>query len=261
MERVDVLRAAQRARVKRGEIALWNLGGAGFVVRTASATLLIDPFLGDSNPPDWERAIPPAFAPESLQDVDAVLLTHEHSDHADPVALREVAARTPAVVFGPGSAIEVARQEAALPAVRARVLEHDDAVEVAGTRITAVQAYDPGAKGANGYVAEAEGVTLVHCGDSLYFPGLVTLGERWQIDALCVAIGTNPPGRMFYMDESDAARAARDVGAGMLVPMHFNLWRKTLMDPRRVATVTRWYAPHTRVVPAYLGRRINVRHD
>ena len=196
----DVLLTARRARVAEGEIALWNLGGAGFALRTPAATLLIDPFLGPSNPPEWVRAIPPAFAPESLREVEAVLLSHEHSDHADPVALREVAGRTHALVLGPASGIEVAREQAGLPADRARRLAHGESVAMAGARITAVPMHDPNARGANGYVVEAGGVTVVHCGDSLYFPGFVELGHRWQIDALCVAVGANPPGRSYYMD-------------------------------------------------------------
>ena len=35
----------------------WYIGGAGYIVRTDQATLLIDPFLGPSNPPSWLRAI------------------------------------------------------------------------------------------------------------------------------------------------------------------------------------------------------------
>ena len=84
---VDLPAVVARARIRVGKIALWYTGGAGYVVKTAGATLLIDPFVGPSNPTDWIRAIPPAFDPERLTDIDAVVLTHEHGDHADPDAL------------------------------------------------------------------------------------------------------------------------------------------------------------------------------
>jgi L-ascorbate metabolism protein UlaG (beta-lactamase superfamily) len=60
------------------------------------------------------------------------------------------------------------------------------------------------------------------------------------------------------MDESDAARVARDCGARILIPQHFDLWRGLTLDPRRVRTATSWYAPQTRVVPARFGRRITI---
>jgi L-ascorbate 6-phosphate lactonase len=286
----DVVERARRARVRSGQAALWNLGGAGFAVRTAGAFLLIDPYAGRSNPPDWVRAVPPAFDVTRLDGVDAVLMTHEHDDHADPVVLDVAARQTGAIAIGPGSCIEVARR-AGVPPARTRTLAHGDTATVGDVRITAVPAHDPGAKGANGYVLEAlpggaagagglagasgtaaggvrqsvgqsagwsVGATLAHYGDSLYFPGMAQLRERFRLDALLVAVGTNPPGHFYYMDEADAARAARDTGTRVLVPMHFNLWRATLLDPRRVATVAKWYAPDAKVIPAHFGRRIIV---
>jgi L-ascorbate metabolism protein UlaG (beta-lactamase superfamily) len=283
-EAPDTVERARRARVRLGEVALWNLGGAGFVVRSARSLLLIDPYAGPSNPPDWVRAVPPAFDASRLHNVDAVLMTHEHDDHADPVSLAAIGRQTDALAIGPATCTAVAR-EAGVPETRLRTLEPGETVLAGDFRITAVPAHDPGAKGANGYVLELldsldgvpvqveEGaghmgtepgterpprVTLAHYGDSLYFPGFAQLRQRFQLDALLVAVGTNPPGRFYYMDEADAARAARDTGARVLVPMHFNLWRATLIDPQRVATVAKWYAPQTRVIPAHYGRRITL---
>ena len=71
------LRSVRQARVGAGEIALWYIGGAGYILRTAATTLLIDPFLGPSGPPDWMREIPPAFAPETIGELgvlDAMLI-------------------------------------------------------------------------------------------------------------------------------------------------------------------------------------------
>ncbi|MCC7022975.1 MAG: MBL fold metallo-hydrolase, partial [Thermomicrobiales bacterium] len=248
------------ARVHEGEIALWYTGGAGYAVRTARATLLIDPFLGPSNPPDWLRAIPPAFAPERIGELgplDAVLITHEHADHADPVALAAVANGTTAVVYGPASAIAVA-EAAGVPGDRCRVVTRDEPFTAGDLRVTPVGIVDPLAEGCAGYVLETGSVTLLHCGDSLYFDGFVDFGTRWTLDALCVSVGNNPPGATLYMDEADAARAARDCRARMLIPQHYDLWQGITLDPRRVREVAGWYTPDTKVAPARLGRRRTV---
>ncbi|HET8523211.1 MAG TPA: MBL fold metallo-hydrolase [Thermomicrobiales bacterium] len=258
-----LLETVRRARVRANTLALWYTGGAGYILRSAGATILIDPFLGPSNPPHWMRAIPPAFDPERVEElgqIDAVLLTHEHGDHADPVALDPLGRRTLAIVGGPESCIAVAR-EAGFPLDRCLVLAHDELLHVGDVRVTAVAMHDPAAKGCNGYVIESGDVTLLHCGDSVYFSGFLELGKRWAFDAICLSVAANPPGRAIYMDEVDAARAARDAGTRILIPQHFDLWQGFTLDPRRVTIAAGWYCPEVQVRPARFCRRLTIEPD
>lgn len=254
------LQGVRRANVGTGELALWYIGGAGYIARTSTATLLIDPFIGPSNPPDWIRAIPPAFDSADLDvlgPIDAVLLSHEHGDHADPVALAAIASRTVAPVIGPLSCIDAA-STAGVPADRTVVLPHDSARSFGDLSVTAVAMHDPAAQNANGYLIQIDTVTMLHCGDSVYFSGFQELGKRWDIDAICLSVGLNPPGRQFYLDESGAARATRDSGARTLIVQHHDLWQGITIDPGRVRAVCRWYAPDVRVISARLQRRITL---
>ncbi len=258
--RPDLLRAAHRARIRSGELALWYTGGAGYVLRTTKAFLLIDPFVGPGSPPDWVRASPPALDLDGSQlasELGAVILSHEHGDHADPAALEPLARVSQAIVVGSEACVEVARQ-AGWPEARCRRICVGDEAPIADLRLTAVAANDPEARGALGFVLDTGAVRLLHCGDSLYHPGFVDVGRRWAIDALCVSVGHNPPGQTYFMDESDAARAARDVRARILIPHHYDLWQGLTLDPLRVETVARWYAPETQVVPAKLRARVTI---
>jgi L-ascorbate 6-phosphate lactonase len=256
-EHGDLLHHVASARVDPGELALWYTGGAGYIIQTSRVTILIDPYVGPDHPPYWVRAIPPAFDPDRLDGVAAVLLTHEHDDHADPVALGAIGRRTSAPIFGPASAIDIAHS-AGIPTDRCHAVTPDQTVEIGDLRLTAVPAHDPLAQECLGWVLETDAVTLLHCGDSLYFPGFLDLGRRWTIDAMCVSVGLNPPGTTFYMDESDAARAARDTGARILIPQHYDLWESTRIDPARVATVAQWYSPGIQVMPARFRQRITI---
>jgi L-ascorbate 6-phosphate lactonase len=248
------------ATVDPGDLAMWYTGGAGYVIRSVGATLLFDPFVGPSSPPDWVRVIPPAFDPERIADlgeIDAIVITHEHGDHADPDALGPLGRLTTAQVIGPAACIEVARK-AGVPEARLKVLAHDETITIGDVTLTAVEAHDPGAPGCNGYVMETGKVTMLHAGDSLYFPGFFEFGKRWAFDAICVSVGSNPPGQTFYLDESDAARAARDSGTRTLVLHHYDLWQGLTLDPERVAFATSWYAPDTTTIAAKFQERITI---
>jgi len=253
----DLVQAVRRTRVAGGDLALWPIGGAGYIVKSATALITIDPFTGPSNPPRWIRAIPPAFDPARLAGVDAVVLTHEHDDHTDPTTLTALLAHTQALVIGSAACVAVTRG-IGYPPECCRLLRHEQALAVKDVRLTAVAMHDPGAQDCNGYVVETPDVAILHCGDSLYFDGFRALARRWTLDAILVSVGVSPPGETLYMDEADAARAARDSGAQTLIPQHFDLWQSTAMDPRRVVTVAGWYCPGMPVIPAYVKQRITI---
>src|SRR6266508_1435259 len=101
MDHADLFTYVQETPVDAGKLALWDLGAAGYVLKSTNMTLLIDPFIGPGKPPEWTRMTPPAFTPGQVRGIDTVLLTHEHDDHTDPVALTAVRLRTEATVIGP----------------------------------------------------------------------------------------------------------------------------------------------------------------
>jgi L-ascorbate 6-phosphate lactonase len=244
---------AERARVTLGTIAVWYLGGAGLIVKTPGAILYVDPYVGagDSNPELGGRGVPVPFDPRAVARVDAVLCTHDHTDHTDRETLTAWREHLTPPVFGPAASIRLAR-EWGYPRRRLTALAHGDGTTVGDVRITAVRAHDPLAKGANGYLLEAQGTSLLHMGDSLYFTQLAEALEGRSVGALFVSVAHNPKSKSYYMTEADAARAARDVGASTLVPMHWDLWRAFRLDPKRVRVVARWYCPNVEVrIPTY----------
>ncbi len=71
------------------EAALWWLGQAGYVVRAAGLTVVIDPYLSDSaagESGEFSRRYPPPIQPEELS-ADIYIITHDHLDHLDPETL------------------------------------------------------------------------------------------------------------------------------------------------------------------------------
>src|SRR5690348_6040526 len=86
-----ILATLKRFRPSPEEVILWWLGQSGFALRGPNVTALIDPFLSGHE----GRRFPPAFAPESAENIDVVFCTHEHLDHFDAAAVQAIAAASP----------------------------------------------------------------------------------------------------------------------------------------------------------------------
>jgi L-ascorbate metabolism protein UlaG (beta-lactamase superfamily) len=82
-------------------------------------------------------------------------------------------------------------------------------------------------RGFGGFVIEASGRTIFHCGDSAYFPGFQEIGERYDIEVALLPIGAyDPPsGREVHMNPEEAVQAFLELGAKKLVPMHYGTFR------------------------------------
>jgi L-ascorbate metabolism protein UlaG (beta-lactamase superfamily) len=72
-------------------LTIQYLGQEGFRFSDGVTQLLIDPYLSDSvdrldgfPPGFWTRNYPPPVKPAALREIDLVLCSHDHLDHADP---------------------------------------------------------------------------------------------------------------------------------------------------------------------------------
>lgn len=247
----------ERTVVRAKTVAVWHLGGACYVVKTPKALIYLDPYVGQGDSTiTGGRAIPIAFDPLEVRLIDAVICSHDHEDHTDPQTLAAWRDHLRPPVLGPQASIQVAR-ELGYPEDRLHALEHGMAMTINDVKITAVKMFDPLAAGTNGHVLEAEGITLLHCGDSLYFPEIGDEVAAWNIDAIFVSVAHNPRGKNWYMTEVDAARAARDTNAATLVPGHWDIWQNFRMDPRRVRVAVGWYCPEVAVrIPRFTKKML-----
>lgn len=237
----------ERVRLAPGQAALWWLGQAGFAMRAGGTTLLLDPFLA-SHP---RRLSPPPFAPEQATGVGAILCTHEHIDHFDAESLPGLAAASPdAKVVVPTPLVPRVEALGILPD-RVIGAQPDESFELDGVTIHPVparhgvdvaDAYTFGRELSDGlyrylgYVVEADGLRVYHAGDTLADEELQDRLARLAPDVALLPIN----GRDHYretenlvgnLDPREAAQLAADVGAGLLVPMHFDMFPYNLGYP------------------------------
>lgn len=210
------------------QIGVTWIGHASFLIQTHGHNLLIDP-----NWARWMKVIKrikhPGIHLHDLPQIDLVLVTHAHFDHLDRKTLREVADRQPIVV-----PFEVGNLVHDLGFHSVHELNYWETHKHGPLSITLTPCHHWGARvlhdshrGFGGFVIEAGGRSIFHCGDTAYFDGFKEIGRRKKIDIALLPIGAyDPPsGREVHMNPEEAVKAFIDLGAEVLVPMHYGTFR------------------------------------
>lgn len=200
------------------------IGHASFFLQFAGHSVIVDPNWATWHGP-VKRQRQPGLRLAEVPEVDLVLITHAHFDHLHKPSLRILQARE-GIVVPNGSRKTVRRL--GFPAVHEmRVWESItfDQLEIIhtpshhwGARFIHDTHRDYG-----GYLVRAGGKSVFHCGDSAYFDGFTEIGKRYPIDVALMPIGAYdaPSGRDVHMNPEEAIRAFEDLGAKVLIPMHY----------------------------------------
>jgi len=214
--------------VQPGQFCITWIGHASFLIQTHDRNVLVDP-----NWAKWLKVIKrlkqPGFQLHHLPDIDLVLVTHAHFDHLDRRTLRRIASDQPIVVpIGVGTLVHDLGFELV------HELDYWLTIELDGLEVSLMPCHHWGARfladrhrGFGGFIIEANGRTIFHCGDSAYFDGFQEIGERHQIEVALLPIGAyDPPsGREVHMNPEQAVQAFVELGAQKLVPMHYGSFR------------------------------------
>ncbi|MDQ6912129.1 MAG: MBL fold metallo-hydrolase [Verrucomicrobiota bacterium] len=215
-------------KIKDGEICVTWIGHASFLLQTRNVNVLIDP-----NWSMWLKVVKrlkrPGVDLHHLPEIDFVLVTHAHFDHLDRRTLRKIAADQPIVVpLGVGNLVHD------LGFNIVHELDHWQRVELGPLCVSLTPAHHWGARllhdshrGFGGFVIEAEGRSIFHCGDTAYFEGFAEIGKRFEIEIALLPIGAydTPSRREVHMNPEEAVRAFGELRAKTLVPMHYGSFR------------------------------------
>ncbi|MUV90376.1 MBL fold metallo-hydrolase [Halapricum sp. CBA1109] len=254
-------------------VALWYLGCNGFFVKAADGTtVLIDPYLGTGDPPRTVRMVPVPFAPEDVGPVDAVLATHEHTDHVHGPTQGPIIADSDAPFYAPDNSVAVAREEGwaseyGFDEDRLTTVAEGETFTVGSFTVNVEPANDPDATHPVSYVIEHEAGTLFHGGDAR--PGeFETVGESYDVDLGVLAFGSagmipdkqtrEPKYTKWYNDENQIVEAAREARLDRLLPTHWDIWKGLNADPSILHHHARSFDYPGRIEIAEIGDRIDL---
>jgi len=242
---------------KPGSVALWSLGGAGFILRTQASTLYIDPYLGGSVKSEGlilYRMIPVPFNASSVKRIDATVITHEDVDHMNEDFILPAVANTTCPFIGPSSVADLLKSWG-VPENRIVTLNENDETKINDITVIALPANDANPKAANTYLFDTGKFRIFHSGDSAFVEEFSAIGRKYDIDIAAISVGLNPPGAKWYNNPSDAVQIARDLRTKVLIPMHWDLWNISLEDPHVVEREARTRMPALKVVVLKVGER------
>jgi L-ascorbate 6-phosphate lactonase len=237
-------------------VQLWYLGCNGFVLKADDGTtVFIDPYLGLGDPPRTVRMIPVPFDPTDVVEADAVLATHEHTDHVHGPSQAPILEDTDATFYGPSASVETAREwttDYDLTDDDFTEIEEGDTIEVGSLEIAVEPAHDPDADHPVSYVIRHEAGTFFHGGDARPSEAFESVGERYDIDLGVLAFGSagmipdkqtrEPKYTKWYSDENMAAEAAAQLQLDRLLPTHWDMWKGLTADPEALRHHVRSFA-------------------
>ena len=219
-----------------GAVAITWIGHSSFLVEMGGKRVLIDPVFAQFLIV-LKRRRRPGIRLRDLPPIDLVLITHAHMDHLNLPSLRGVlrlnrrrGLPAPVLVVPKGVADLVDR----LGFREVRSMEHWQGSSLGELSLTMTPARHWGARmfsdtgrGYGGYVVSADGRSVYHSGDSAYFPGFSTIGERLRPEIALLPIGAYSPDsfRSVHTSPEDALQAFRDLGSRVLIPMHYGTFR------------------------------------
>jgi L-ascorbate metabolism protein UlaG (beta-lactamase superfamily) len=253
--------------LREGAAALSWFGQASFAARGGEVTVLFDPFL---SPYDGRLHDSP-LAPEEAVGIDVVFCSHEHVDHLDVPSIGAIASASPGATFVVPTPIVDMVTEAGVPADRVVGMQPGDPIDVGGLTVRAVpachgvtmdDAYGFGETLSDGlirfvgFVVDLGGVRIYHAGDTIHFDGMEGTLAPLGIDVALLPINGRDAEReargiVGNLDPRDAAWLASGMGAGVLVPMHHDMFARNLGFPGAlVETVGREFPEVPVLLPA-----------
>ena len=227
---------------------LWWLGQSGFLIQWHGRHLLFDPYLSDSLTEKYANTDKPhvrmtesAIDPKTLDFIDVVTSSHNHTDHLDAFTLNPlISANSEMCLVIPEANRDFVCERLGCDTHYPVGLNEKESISVGEFTIHGVPAAHNFLDKNNlgqclylGYVVQFGPWTIYHSGDTLWFQGMEEYLAPFQIDLAILPINGNKPERRVAgnLDHEEAPKLAQAIGARVVIPCHYHMFSFNTANP------------------------------
>jgi len=235
-------------------------GHSTLMFRSKQMNILIDPVFNRASPiPIGGKAFEMEVTPtlNALPTVDVVLISHDHYDHLDHLAIGELASSTKLFLVPLGIQSHLLRW--GVPKDNILELDWFDSHSIGGTTFTLTPSRHFSGRGINNrfstlwgsWVVKSSELSVFHSGDSGYTKDFKLIGERFgPFDIAFIENGAyNAQWSQIHMMPEQSVQVALDLNSKLFFPIH---WGKFDLSKHR------WVEPIERAVAEAKKRNIPV---
>ena len=165
----------QKTPEKNSILFVWLNNYAGILLKTPSKTLVIDPV---------------DVKVKTLQNVDAILITHEHYDHLDQRLVTEIQKATGCMIIA--DAASTKKLQLAIPKDKLTEIKPGIEIKIGEVSVKAEKSNHPAQAPVTYIITSEDQVKVYHTADSLPFPELAKLGQQEKFDVVFCTVGIAP---------------------------------------------------------------------
>ena len=221
-------------RAEKGELKLTWLGHSSSIIQLGDQNILIDPLIVPGSGIRYS-ALPNRISeypldPDSLPDIDVLCISHDHHDHLDFPSIKAIDEKVKEYVVPLG--VDVILEGWGVDESKIHVLDWWEDVEIGGVTYTLTHAQHY--SGRFGFFKNTTlwgGIYMKDDSHSVYFTGdsgmcstFAQIYEKFgETDLMLADAGEDYPS-WSHMYPDEAVKAAQDVHAHCLVPVHWGAY-------------------------------------
>jgi len=165
----------QKTPERNSILFVWLNNYAGILLKTPSKTLVIDPV---------------DVKPKTFQNIDAILITHEHYDHLDPRLITEIQKQTNCTIIA--DAASTKKLQHTVPSDKLTEIKPGAEIKIGEVSVKAEKSNHNAQTPVTYIITSEDQVKVYHTADSLPFPELAKLGQKEKFDVVFCTVGIAP---------------------------------------------------------------------